>query len=136
MQESTCPVDGRSITISAMQHVYTARDAIDAHFVRGLLEQAGLRAVVQGESLQETWGGLSVSAANLPTVWVEDADVEAAAPIVKEYRETDRANADDAVADAPRATWACPNCAERVEVQFDRCWKCGTERPTSDTALA
>jgi predicted RNA-binding Zn-ribbon protein involved in translation (DUF1610 family) len=119
-----------------MQHVYTARDAMDAHFVRGLLEQAGLRAVVQGESLQETWGGLSISDANLPTVWVEDSDVEQAVPIVQQYRETDRANADDAVADAPRATWACPNCGENVEVQFDRCWKCGHERPPSDAALA
>jgi hypothetical protein len=119
-----------------MQHVYTARDAMDAHFVRGLLEQAGLRAVVQGENLQETWGGLSLSQENLPTVWVEDADVEQAAPIVLKYRETDRANADDAVADAPRATWTCGNCGERVEMQFDRCWKCGHPKPATDTAIA
>ena len=119
-----------------MQHVYTARDAMDAHFVRGLLEQAGLKAVVQGESLQETWGGLSVSDENLPTVWVDDADAAKATPIVQEYREKDRANAEDAVADAPRATWTCANCGEGIETQFDRCWKCGHPRPASDTALA
>jgi hypothetical protein len=119
-----------------MQHVYTARDAMDAHFVRGLLEQEGVRAVVQGESLQETWGGLSLSAENLPTVWVEDADVAKAEPVIRRYRETDRANADDNVADAPRATWTCANCGERVEMQFEQCWKCGHQKPASDTALA
>lgn len=25
--------------------------------------------------------------------------------------------------------WTCPQCAERVEVQFDSCWNCSTPRP-------
>ena len=109
---------------------------MDAHFVRGLLEREGVNAVVQGESLQETWGGLPLSNENQPSVWVDDGDVAKAAPIVQQYRETDRANADDRKADAPRATWTCANCGERVEMQFDQCWKCGHARPASDTALA
>ena len=40
----------------------------------------------------------------------------------------DEANADDD-AQRPRATWTCPQCAERVEDQFAQCWKCGHMRP-------
>ena len=119
-----------------MQHVYTARDEMDASFVQGLLRQEGIDAVVQGASLGEVWGTLPLSAESLPSVWVPEADVERARPIVEEYRRTDRANADDD-AELPRATWTCPNCGERVEEQFTQCWKCGHARPAgSGEAIA
>ena len=120
-----------------MQNVYTARDEMDANFVQGLLKQEGIRAVVQGQSLGEVWGNLPLSAESLPTVWVEDGDVERAMPVIEAYRPTDRANADESVAERPRATWTCPNCGERVEAQFTQCWKFGHNRPAPDgTALA
>ena len=25
-------------------------------------------------------------------------------------------------------SWTCPNCAELIEPQFDRCWKCGSDK--------
>ena len=120
-----------------MQHVYTARDEMDATFVQGLLRQEGIEAVLQGQALGTAWGTLPLSAESLPTVWVEDKDLERARPVIEAYRQTDRANADDAVADSAKATWACPNCGERVENQFTQCWKCGHQRPAGDgTALA
>ena len=119
-----------------MQHVYTARDEMDANFVQGLLRQEGIQAVVQGQSLGTAWGTLPLSAESLPTVWVEDKDVERARPIIEAYRQTDRANADEAVAEAPRATWTCPQCGEKVEEQFTQCWKCGHNRPASPVAEA
>ena len=114
-----------------MQHVYTARDEMDANFVKGLLEQRGIQAVVQGQALGEVWGNLPLSAASTPTVWVPEADVERARPLVEEYRRTDEANAVDD-AERLRTTWACPNCGEKVEDQFTQCWKCGHNRPTGD----
>ena len=118
-----------------MQPVYTARDEMDAAFVQGLLRQEGINAVVQGQQLGEVWGTLPLSAKSLPAVWVDANDVERAAPVIEAYRQTDRANADEAVAEQPRATWTCPNCGERVEVQFTQCWKCGHNRP-ADTGGA
>ena len=112
-----------------MQHVYTARDEMDATFVQGLLRQQGIEAIVQGQALGTAWGTLPLSAESLPTVWVPEADVERARPIVEEYRRTDQANAVDAAVEAPRATWTCPNCGEKVEDQFTQCWKCGHTRP-------
>lgn len=114
-----------------MQKVYTARDAMDANFLRGLLEQEGIKAIVQGEALQETWGNLNLTSESLPAVWVDDVDVARAEPIVDEYRQVDKANADrddeaddadDAVAAA--AGWICANCGRQNEPQFDRCWHC------------
>lgn len=112
---------------------------MDASFLRGLLEQEGIRAVVQGEALQETWGNLNLSKESLPTVWVDDADVERAEPVVEEYRKVDSINAsrsdDDSArpAVAPSAddsggkragSWTCANCGRTNEPQFDRCWHC------------
>ena len=119
-----------------MQHVYTARDEMDANFVQGLLRQEGIQAVVQGQSLGTAWGTLPLSAESLPTVWVEDSDVERARPVIEAYRKTDRANADESVAERERVKWTCPNCGERVEDQFTQCWKCGHKRPESPVVEA
>ena len=111
-----------------MQHVYTARDSMDAHFMKGLLEQEGINAVVQGEALQETWGDLPLTSESLPSVWVPDQDVDKALPIIDEYKRRDEADA--ATGEPPaRPTWACPNCGQRVEEQFTQCWHCGHSRP-------
>jgi hypothetical protein len=121
-----------------MQHVYTARDEMDASFVQGLLRQEGIEAVVQGQALGEVWGSLPLSANSLPGVWVPEADVERAAPIVERYRRTDEANAvdDDEAGVRPRATWTCPQCGEKVEEQFTNCWKCGHSRPAGGDVVA
>jgi membrane protease subunit (stomatin/prohibitin family) len=118
-----------------MRHVYTGRDEMDAHFVKGLLEQEGIAAVVTGENLEATWSTLPLSATSLPGVYVPDEDEARAAGIVREYQQVDRANADDAVADAPRATWKCANCGEAVEEQFTECWNCGHSRPGGSAAV-
>ena len=118
-----------------MQHVYTARDEMDANFVKGLLRQEGIEAVVQGEALGEVWGNLPVSSNSLPSVWVPEGDVGRAMPLVEQYRRTDEANAADDP-DRVRTTWTCPNCGENVEEQFTQCWKCGHNRPEEPGALA
>jgi rubrerythrin len=119
-----------------MQHVYTARDEMDATFVQGLLRQDGIESIVQGQALGSAWGTLPLSDESLPSVWVEETDVERARPIIETYRRTDQANAENATAEESRATWSCPNCGERVEDQFTQCWKCGHQRPASPVAEA
>lgn len=114
-----------------MRHVYTGRDEMDAHFVKGLLEQEGIEAVVTGENLEATWSTLPLSDKSLPGVWVQDGDVDRALVIVKDYAQVDAVNADDDVEDAPRPTWKCANCGEAVEEQFSECWNCGHSRPAT-----
>jgi hypothetical protein len=112
-----------------MRHVHTGRDEMDAHFVKGLLEQEGIEAVVTGENLEATWSTLPLSDKSLPGVWVREEDEERAMLLVSDYEQVDRVNAEPAVEDAPRPTWKCSNCGEAVEEQFSECWKCGHSRP-------
>jgi hypothetical protein len=114
-----------------MRHVYTGRDEMDAHFVKGLLQNEGIEAVVTGENLVNAIGTLPLSEKSLPGVWVRDEDEERALLIVKDYEQVDAVNAEETVEDSPRPTWKCPNCGEAVEQQFSECWKCGHARPSS-----
>ena len=114
-----------------MRHVYTGRDEMDAHFVKGLLEKEGIEATVVGENLGTLVGYLPLSDNSLPSVWVNEADEARATQIVSTYKQVDVVNADQRVEDSPRPTWKCANCGEAVEEQFSECWNCGHSRPDS-----
>lgn len=79
-----------------MRMVYEAENLIDAHLVRGRLQQAGVRAVVQGDLLTGGMGGLPVH--GLVSVWVEDDDLPAALAELEALRQ-DRARGDEGATD-------------------------------------
>lgn len=81
-----------------MRPVYDAENLIDAHLVRGRLEQAGLRAWVRGDLLTGGMGGLPVH--GLVSVWVEDEDVPAAEVELQALR-ADRAREDPTPGEDP-----------------------------------
>ena len=114
-----------------MQLIYSARDAMEAHFLQGLLEQEGINSVIQGEALEGAWANLPITTNALPGVWVNEEDVPRARPIADEYELREiksRSSAQEE--DKPAGpTWKCSKCGEEVEDQFDECWKCGAERP-------
>lgn len=64
-----------------MRIVYHAESLIDAHLVKGALEQAGIPAFVSGEYL--TGGIGQLPARDLVAVAVPDSCVEAAAPVLE-----------------------------------------------------
>jgi Putative prokaryotic signal transducing protein len=105
-----------------MKKVFTAPNGTEAHFVRGLLEAAGLVVTVRGEDLWGASGELPFVDV-WPTIWVLDDTREAEARAVIEQYE--------ATKDAPAAgePWRCV-CGQDVEPQFTTCWSCGAERPT------
>ena len=74
-----------------MRPVYDAENLIDAHLVRGRLEQAGVRAWVRGDLLTGGMGGLPVH--GLVSVWVADEDLPAAEAELEALR-ADRARGD------------------------------------------
>ena len=57
---------------------------MDAHFLKGILGQEGIEAVVEGDVLEEV-RTLPLTSTSLPSVWVADGDVERAKPIVEDY---------------------------------------------------
>lgn len=66
-----------------MIRVYSARDITEAHIVRGMLESRGIEAIVEGEYLAGGIGELPV--VDLISVSVDEADVEAALAVIREY---------------------------------------------------
>ncbi len=112
-----------------MQNVYTARDGMEAHYVRGLLEQAGVNALVLGESLGAARGDLPMTQQTLPSVWVSDDEIEPAMKVVNAYLTTTDQDGNGTLFEpAAGEPWTCESCGEQVEGQFAVCWNCGAER--------
>ena len=109
-----------------MTQVFVARDPLEAHFVKGLLEANGMAAYVYGESIFSLRGETPVTPDTLPTVWVvDDGDTTRALGLLAEYQRR------DAPATIRAADWICRACGERIEDQFTECWNCGAERVAS-----
>ena len=66
-----------------MKRIYNAANHIQAHMVMHVLQQAGIRALVQGEFLQSGAGELPVG--NLVGVVVDDEDVAIAREIIEDW---------------------------------------------------
>jgi hypothetical protein len=104
-----------------MRRLYTARDTMEAHFLKGLLEDRGVDAVVQGEMLAGARGELPLTNDTLPSIWVREIDLEEAQAVLRDYRE-------GRLPPGERAWWRCRRCAEAIEPQFSHCWRCGAGR--------
>jgi hypothetical protein len=62
-----------------MKRVYVARTPVEAEFVKGFLEAAGVPVAVRGEHLFTLRGLVPVTEETLPGVWViEEEDLERA----------------------------------------------------------
>ncbi|PYP32830.1 MAG: hypothetical protein DMD47_03005 [Gemmatimonadetes bacterium] len=69
-----------------MRPVYFAPDPLDAHLVERLLAGEGIRAVVRGDYLFGVRGGIPITGATGPSVWVlHDADYVRARRVVEQY---------------------------------------------------
>lgn len=62
--------------------IYRARDVIDAHLVKGALEEEGIAARVVGEELQNAIGGLPPGWSSAPAVLVHEVDAARAQEII------------------------------------------------------
>ena len=66
-----------------MKIVYKAKDIIEAHIVRGMLNAQGIEAFVGGYYLQGGVGTLAAS--DFANIQVADKDVTSALPFITEY---------------------------------------------------
>ena len=73
-----------------MRKVYSAQNPVEAHIIRGLLEQQGIVARVNGEYLQGGIGELPLI--DLVTVSVADEDYRQAVDIIEDF---ERSSVDD-----------------------------------------
>jgi hypothetical protein len=84
-----------------MIKVYRARDIMDAHIVKGLLEQQGIRAHVDGQFLHGAMGELPTM--DFVTVSVDDDNAAQARRVIEDYdRAMTEQQADDTETDSER----------------------------------
>ncbi len=67
-----------------MQPVYDAADILEAHILKGYLEQYGLHVHISGHYLQGGIGELPVT--GLVRLWVAEDEVEKARELLEAYR--------------------------------------------------
>jgi hypothetical protein len=97
-----------------MKRLRRAPSLPDAHILRGLLERAGIEALVFNENAQGGVGQLPVVDA-LPEVWVvQERDYDRACSVLDEFERTPR----------DTGTRRCPACGEDNPGHFQVCWKC------------
>lgn len=105
-----------------MKKIYTAKNPLDAHLLKGVLSSYNIDAHIRGESLFAIRGEIPVTEDTLPTVWVDDAvPDETIAEIVATF---DRPSPHRGHEEG----WRCGSCGEYLDPQFSSCWKCGHER--------
>lgn len=95
----------------------TADDPIEAGFLRGLLESAGLEVQVRSMELWTAAVEIYYSEGARPSIWVRKRDLAQARRVLERRNEG-----------SDSAPWNCSNCGERLEGQFTRCWRCGHDR--------
>ena len=99
-----------------MKKLYCAHSLPDAHLIRNLLEEAGIRAHVFNENAQGGVGQLPVADA-FPQVWVaNERDHERARQILDAFEHMP----------AVASTLRCSECAEDSPTTFQVCWNCGS----------
>ena len=69
----------------AIVEIYTARDNIEAQFIRSLLEEAGIEVSVVGEGLRWLAGGLPLGQVTAPRLWVRREDVDRARKLIDDH---------------------------------------------------
>jgi hypothetical protein len=104
-----------------LERIHTSPDVPLIGLLRELLEGAGIACMVKNQHLGGAVGEIPPIEC-WPELWVmRDEDVAAARRIVDE--------ALDAFQTPDAGPWTCPDCGERIEGSFARCWRCGAACP-------
>ncbi len=136
LRDPRCPECGRdfdpldastfAVNVGNLVKLHASRAVHELHMLRDLLEDAGIRAVVLGETLAQGRGELPMTPDTLPAVWVGEADADRALSLAREFEARTKPGAAAAGQAAP--DWTCPACGESIEGQFTDCWNCGATR--------
>lgn len=103
-----------------LTRVYRAANAIEAHLLKGMLEQSGIQVWLAGERLGAGVGELPANVIEVE-LRVPRRDAPAARRLIEAYEA--RAGANDI-----HSGWQCRMCSEQNPQGFDFCWNCRTPR--------
>jgi hypothetical protein len=107
---------------AVLRKVHTADSLLEVAHLRNVLEQAGIASIVRNERLAGALGEIPFVEC-WPELWVlRNGDALRARGLINLAR--------SATAGAHKAPeWTCPDCGERVEGQFEACWRCAPGEP-------
>ncbi len=130
LSSDRCPECGREfnpddpstfrVRLSRPEVVYSARNQMQAHFLRDILVGEGILSEVRNESP-------AFSGVGAYQIRVASEDAHLAKEILQGVEELP-------TGDHPGEVWRCPNCGEEVDAHFQICWHCQTERPATADA--
>ena len=103
--------------------VYRAANSVEAHLIRGMLEQHGISVRILGDVLSSGIGELPLDVVEVE-VQVPPGFCALARQLIDEYERSNREGA------SLRSAWTCGSCGEDCPDEFALCWNCGSERPT------
>lgn len=107
-----------------MKEIFRDRDISRCYFYRALLEKAGIRVILRNETL--TMSGITEIPIPefYPNICVlDDADYAQAWQIIHDA--ISEQNADHG------ENWTCASCGEPNPGNFDLCYACGADKPSS-----
>jgi hypothetical protein len=102
---------------SRLTRVYRAASAIEASFLKGLLEEEGISVRTFGPNDSSSFPGGSSEI----EIHVPEQLADAARKVLDDYEARSSG-------DLQQAPWLCQRCGEENEPSFDTCWNCQADR--------
>ncbi len=96
--------------------IYDASNNLEAHSIKGMLENEFIEVQLSGESLASAAGELPADVLQVG-IWVQEVKESSARKLLHAYENTEYRD------------WVCPHCAERNAGQFEICWQCAYDKP-------
>lgn len=103
-----------------MKKLYTTPNRVFLYLLKASLEQSGIHCFIKNEDVAGQAAGELPPAVAMPEIWImSDENFSDAQALL---------NTELQHYSSSKPSWNCANCQEKLEGQFDVCWKCGTEK--------
>ncbi|GEK11073.1 MULTISPECIES: DUF2007 domain-containing protein [Pseudoalteromonas] len=109
-----------SVASFRWQQVYSTTDFVEAHLLKGMLEQANIQVRLQGEHLSGAMGEIPLEQAAIKLL-VYAIKLPEAEKLLVNYNKLRRHSA------VKQADWQCHHCTEINGPAFEYCWQCGSK---------
>jgi hypothetical protein len=100
-----------------MIKIHTSPELTEIHFLRGILAENGIQAVIEHEYTSMSRGGI-ICTDTWPALWVAEDDAVRAKSLLEQRNDAAPAG----------ASWICAYCGEESDAQFNSCWNCSHDR--------
>jgi hypothetical protein len=102
-----------------MKQLFTPTESAELGLLKNMLEEAGIRCALKNQQLSQT---LPIEPFNVELWVINDDEFPRARELTKAWLNPPP---------SATGTWTCAKCGQRLNEQFDSCWKCGANRETT-----